>query len=92
MQSSIKLPSLVDDKTALEIAGQLFDRYDRNRSSYLEENEIALMMEDVPRILNQTAEDITINDLRDYAKVLDVNGDGKVCRKDIEKIVLKYLL
>jgi len=92
MQSSVKLPSLIDDKTALEIAHQLFDRYDRNRSNVLEENEIALMMEDVPRILNQPTEHLSINDLKEYMKVLDVDRDGKVTRHDVEKIVLKYLL
>lgn len=91
MQSSVKQPNLVDHQTAIEIANQLFDRYDRNKSNYLEEQEIALMLEDVPRILNQAQDLTTPNDVRGYASILDVNKDGRICRRDMEKIVLKYL-
>ena len=49
------------------------------------------MLEDVPRILNQAQDLTTPNDVRGYASILDVNKDGRICRRDMEKIVLKYL-
>ena len=52
MNVSDKLPSLANQEEAIELARMLFDRYDVNRSGYLEPQEIETMMRDVPRILN----------------------------------------
>lgn len=48
-----KLPSLIDTNTAKSLAKHLFKRYDLNKSGYLEDKEIELMIRDVPRILNK---------------------------------------
>ena len=52
MISSDKLPSLATLEEAKELDLMLFDRYDTNRSGFLESNEIELMLKDVPRIIN----------------------------------------
>jgi hypothetical protein len=48
-----KLPSLIDISTAKNLAKHLFKRYDINKSGFLEDKEIELMIRDVPRILNK---------------------------------------
>jgi hypothetical protein len=90
MNVSDKLPSLANQEEAIELARMLFDRYDVNRSGYLEPQEIETMMRDVPRILNSKPSYSGALDVPGYIEVLDANRDGRVCFKDVETYVLRF--
>lgn len=87
-----KLPSLIDEASAKNLAKHLFKRYDVNKSGFLEEKEIELMIRDVPRILNKPPALHGNYDVAGLRDVLDVNQDGKVCFNDVENYVLRFFV
>jgi EF-hand domain len=86
-----KLPPLVNYEEARDLAKTLFDRYDQNRSGYLETNEIEAMMREVASIAKSNTIYPGQFDVHGYVEVLDANRDGKVCYSDVETYVLNFL-
>ena len=82
----------MDQATARQLAKHLLKRYDVNKSGYLEDKELELMIRDVPRILNKPSVGTNNYDVDGLRKVLDINKDGHVGLPDIENYVLRYFV
>lgn len=87
-----KLPSLISEQEANSLAKFLFKRYDRNKSGFLEDNEIELFIRDVPRILNKAPQGLGNYDVEGMKRVLDTNKDGVVCKNDFVNYAMRYFV
>lgn len=89
--ASEKLPPLVNFDEARDVARTLFDRFDQNRSGYLESHEIEAMMRQVGSVAKSNAIYSGQFDTQGYLEILDANKDGRVCYNDVETYVLNFL-
>jgi len=92
-QSSLR-PSTIsaqDLERVQAVARRMFEQYDRDRSSSIENYEVTSMMQDTYRIMSRSFTP-TQNDVDGYVKVLDRNGDGRITYQDIEALVSRYLI
>jgi Ca2+-binding EF-hand superfamily protein len=76
---------------AKAVARKMFEMYDRDRSSSIENYELPVMMQDTYKVMNRSFNP-TPNDVEGYARVLDRNGDGRVTYADIEALCIRYLV
>lgn len=83
--------NVADIENAKLIAKRLFEAYDRDRSSQIENYEVTPMLQDTYRYMNK-AFNPSKNDVESYLKVLDRNGDGRVTLADLENLVIRYLV
>ena len=83
--------NISDLDNAKLIAKRLFDLYDKDRSTQIEQYEITPMLQDTYRYMNK-AFNPSKNDIDSYMKVLDRNGDGRVTLSDVENLVIRYLV
>ena len=80
-----------DIESAKAIARKIFETYDRDRSTILENYEISPLLQDVYKSMNRSFTPSRL-DVESYARVLDRNGDGKVTLQDIENLCVRYLV
>jgi len=78
-------------ENAKAVARKMFEMYDRDRSSNIENYELPVMMQDTYKVMNRSFNP-TPNDVEGYARVLDRNGDGRVTYADIEALCIRYLI
>ena len=76
------------EQKALDIAFRLFRTYDSNRSGAIEGTEALSMLNDTMR--NLTTVKPTIGDAESFIRTHDVDRDGKLTLKDLEKLAKKY--
>eukprot|EP00330_Aristerostoma_sp_ATCC50986_P002714 CAMPEP_0114589634 /NCGR_PEP_ID=MMETSP0125-20121206/12041_1 /TAXON_ID=485358 ORGANISM="Aristerostoma sp., Strain ATCC 50986" /NCGR_SAMPLE_ID=MMETSP0125 /ASSEMBLY_ACC=CAM_ASM_000245 /LENGTH=86 /DNA_ID=CAMNT_0001786635 /DNA_START=89 /DNA_END=352 /DNA_ORIENTATION=- len=82
--------SSTEIQSAKAVARKIFELYDKDRSSNLENYEIGPMMQDAYKCMNRNFSPSKL-DVESYAKILDRNGDGKVTLADIEALCIRYL-
>lgn len=80
-----------DIEAAKAIARKIFETYDRDRSSQIEQYEVSPILQDVYKSMNRSFTPSRL-DVESYARVLDRNGDGKVTIQDIEALCIRYLV
>lgn len=80
-----------DIDSAKGIARKIFETYDRDRSTILENYEITPLLQDVYKSMNRNFTPSKL-DVESYAKVLDRNGDGRVTLQDVEALCIRYLV
>lgn len=80
-----------DIDSAKAIARKIFEVYDRDRSTILENYEISPLLQDVYKSMNRSFTPSRL-DVESYARVLDRNGDGKVTLQDVEALCIRYLV
>lgn len=82
---------LTDTDNAKNLAKRLFEYYNKDQSGHIEDYEISAMISDVYRAIgkeyNPTSEDIN-----QYIDTVDHDKDGKVTIKDLEQMLIKYLV
>jgi len=87
LQNSVQ----TDIDSAKAIARKIFETYDRDRSTVLENHEISPLLQDVYKSMNRNFTPSKL-DVESYAKVLDRNGDGRVTLQDVEALCIRYLV
>jgi len=80
-----------DIDSAKAIARKIFETYDRDRSTVLENYEIQPLLQDVYKSMNRSFTPSKL-DIESYARVLDRNGDGRVTLQDVEALCIRYLV
>ena len=88
---SASYSNVSDLENAKLIAKRLFEAYDKDKSTQIENYEITPMLQDTYRYMNK-AFNPSKNDIESYFKVLDRNGDGRVTLADVENLVIRYLV
>ena len=73
------------------VARNLFEMYDKDRSSDLNKGEVGTMISDIYKSFNRQYNPKT-EDIEEYSKILDINSDGMISYQDIENICIKYLV
>lgn len=79
---------VVEDE--LRNAVKLFNKYDRNQSGYLEEHEVPQILIDTYKAMGESYEPSEF-DVKNYIKMMDFDGDGRISRYEYEIFLLKAL-
>ena len=80
----------ISDKEGISIAKRMFDHYDRDRSGFLDEDQIAKMIKDAYRGILSDFQP-SVEDVKSFIGIHDKNNDGMVTLEDWEKTVSRYL-
>eukprot|EP00331_Platyophrya_macrostoma_P011159 CAMPEP_0176411442 /NCGR_PEP_ID=MMETSP0127-20121128/3608_1 /TAXON_ID=938130 /ORGANISM="Platyophrya macrostoma, Strain WH" /LENGTH=503 /DNA_ID=CAMNT_0017791037 /DNA_START=38 /DNA_END=1549 /DNA_ORIENTATION=+ len=86
-----KKPPEVEFAREIFDATKIFEKYDADKSGFLEEDEI-------PFVLRETYKKIGLNkevkdqDVKTYIKTLDANGDGKISLDEFIKVLVDNLI
>ena len=80
----------VSEKEGASVAKRMFDTYDRDRSGFLDQDQIALLIKDAYRGIYADYHPSS-DDIASFVAIHDKNGDGMVTLEDWEKTVSKYL-
>lgn len=83
-----KRKSIVQDKID-EIALNIFNKYDKDKSGYLDKSETLKMLDDI--LINQGRPKTTISQFNRFFADYDKNGDGVISRKEVTAFVKKFL-
>lgn len=75
---------------ARNVARMLMQKFDLNRSGFLEGPELENMIREVHNILHLSA-GVSNSDAQNLGQILDLNRDGRVCLNDVEAYVMKLL-
>lgn len=82
---------LTDEDNARALAKRLFEFYNKDQTGVIADYEISSMMSDVYKSIgkqfNPSAEDI-----QQYIKVVDGDKDGRVTLRDLENLLVRYLV
>lgn len=71
----------MDDGTLRQAVDVIFDKYDSDKSGFIESNELKVFFTDLAQHLGiDTPSDA---DIQDALKELDTNNDGKVSREEL---------
>ena len=76
---------------AKNLAKRLFEYYNKDQSGDIEDYEISAMMSDVYRAIGKNFTP-TDEDIKQYIQVVDHDQDGKVTLRDLEQMLIKYLV
>ncbi len=76
----------ISEEEGVKVAERLFDHYDRDRSGYLDSEEIKMMLRDAYQGIKANYNP-SLEEIESYKQVLDKNGDGKVNCEDMELII-----
>jgi len=90
LRKSVAYSTQNDVEYARSIARKMFEMYDKDHSSNIENYEVSPMMQDAYRNMNRSFNPSKF-DIEGYAKVMDRNGDGRVTLGDLESLCIKYL-
>lgn len=82
---------LTDEENAKSLAKRLFEGYNKDQSEEIADYELSSMMTEVYKAIGKEFTP-TADDVQQYSKVLDMDKDGKVSQRDIEKLLIKYLV
>lgn len=73
-------------KPEIEKAREIFDRYDKDKSGFLEENEIPEVLKETFKVLDVQKE-VTEADVKRYMRTFDRNWDKKISFEEFTKLV-----
>ena len=68
----------------------MFEKFDRDRSGYLSENEIPELLKETYSLLGMTYNP-TQEDIDSWMAMTDLDGDGKVNLEDYERLIIASL-
>ena len=91
MSTSSMKGGLTSEENAKSLAKRMFDGYNKDHSDHLEDFELSVMISDVYKAIGKQYNP-TPEDIQQYAKVLDIDKDGRVTLRDFENLMLKYLV
>ena len=74
----------------LEHARRIFQRYDEDKSGFIDEHEVAPILRDTYKAMGIDFQP-TKSDVESYMKMMDTNRDGKISLDEYEQLVLKSL-
>jgi len=77
-------------KTQLEDARRLFDRFDSDRSGYIDDSELKILMEETYKILG-VIKNVTNDEVQSYLDMVDTDKDGKISPQEYEAIIIRSL-
>ena len=83
-------PALVNEEAVSSLADKIMQMYDKRHEGVLGNTAIASIMMDMYKSLNKEFGPKKY-DLDTYSKVMDLDKDGRVSRRDIEGLIRKYL-
>lgn len=81
-------PKRIDEE--LSRARKLFQKYDTDRSGYLERNELSPIIKDSYRLLGKQVNP-TQEEIDEYMRMMDISGDNLVSIEEFELHILKSL-
>lgn len=82
---------LTDPETARALAKRLFEFYNKDQSGVIPDYEIANMMTDVYKSMGKQFSP-TSEDIKGYVSVVDSDRDGRITLKDLEDLMIRYLV
>lgn len=88
LQDRIGSKRLEDELTR---ARKLFQKYDTDRSGYLERHELSPIIKDSYRLLGKDVNP-SQEEIDQYLRMMDVTGDNQVSMEEFELHILKSLL
>lgn len=91
MNSTAIRGGLTDEENARSLAKRLFEGYNKDQSDHIADYELSSMMSEVYKSIGKEFTP-TNEDIQQYSKVLDTDKDGKVTQRDIERLLVKYLV
>lgn len=91
MSASSVRGGLTTEDNAKSLAKRMFDGYNKDQHELLSDYELSAMISDVYKAIGKTYNP-TPEDIQQYGKVLDTDKDGKVTLKDLENLMIKYLV
>lgn len=80
-----------DEENADNLAKRMFDYYNKDQSPAIDTYEIGSMLKDAYAAIGVNFQP-TEEDIAQYSKSIDYNGDGKVTLDDFEKMMHKFLV
>lgn len=81
---------LTDKEHAMNVGKRLFEYYDKDKSSKIDEHEISNMMSDIYNCIGISFKPKD-QDIKEFKDILDSDNDGKVSVMDIQSLMVKYL-
>lgn len=82
---------LTDTENAKNLAKRLFEYYNKDQSGHIADYEIGAMISDVYRAIGKEYNPSN-EDIKQYIETVDCDKDGKVTIKDLEQMLIKYLV
>jgi len=73
---------------AEQMAGHIFDFFDKDKSGTMDIQEVRAMLEETYRGLNHKISD---QEIKDTIKYMDTNGDGTVTREEYVTLIKKTM-
>ena len=78
-------------ENAKNLAKRLFEYYNKDQSGDIMDYEISAMISDVYRAIGKDYTP-TDEDIKQYVETVDHDKDGKVTLRDLEQMLIKYLV
>lgn len=82
---------LTDEENARSLAKRLFEFYNKDQTGQIADYEISSMISDVYKAIGKQYTP-TEEDIKSYTKVVDADKDGKITLRDVESLLVKYLV
>ena len=82
---------LTDEDNATNLAKRMFEYYNKDHSEFIDNYEISSMIKDVYSAIGVQFEP-TEEDINQYIKTIDHDGDGQINMEDLEAMLNKYLV
>ena len=74
-----------------EVTSSAFDKYDKDKSGYIEQSELKAVIKDMAAKLNQETE-ISEEDVINVLQTIDTNRDGKISKEEFANLSREKLL
>ena len=93
ISSITSLKNLISNNSSkfTEITTSSFDKYDKDKSGYIEQAELKEAINDMAKQLNQTV-NIDEDVVKKALETLDTDKDGKISREEFTKLTQEKLL
>lgn len=75
----------ISEDTIKKLVDDAFLKYDLNKNGTLDVKEVGVLMNDCMRRKNEP--EATIEDIEEFFASIDTDGDGKVTREEMEKLM-----
>ena len=83
---------LINNKTQFnQMTSSSFDKYDKDKSGYIEESELKEVINEMAIQLNLNT-DISQDDVKKVLDTIDINKDGKISKEEFENLSKEKLL